>query len=97
MAGIVLDKAKTSGHDMYPPTVVNASSSTVKINGKRVVLHGDPITPHTKTVKPHDTHGGTVIATSSKLFIEGKAVARLGDKITCGDVIVECSSDVSSN
>ena len=94
MAGIALDGAKTTGHDQFPPTTCIASSSTVAINGKKVLLHGDPIVPHTRLVKPFDTHGGTCIASTGTVFINGKAVVRMGDGVTCGDTVADSSSNV---
>ena len=92
MAGIVTHMAKTSGHDDFPPTNVIATSSTVFVNGEKVVLHGDKIIPHTNP--DGKTHDGTVIASTSKVFIEGKPAASIGDMITCGDTIAESSSNV---
>ncbi|CAH6634883.1 Phospholipase [Escherichia phage vB_Eco_TB34] len=57
MAGLSYDKAKTTGHGNYPPTVINATQSKVFVEGIPVLVEGDPITPHTKTTKPYDTHG----------------------------------------
>lgn len=92
MAGIATHMAKTSGHDDYPPTNVIASSTTVFVNGKTVVLEGDKIIPHTNPSP--ETHDGVVIASTSKVFIQGKKVAMIGDKISCGDTIAQSSSNV---
>lgn len=94
MAGIAIDVAITTGHETWPPTQVHGTSSTVKVNGKSVILNGDPIVPHTQVVEPYQTHGGNVIASSKTVFIEGRAVARIGDPITCGDTIASSSNDV---
>lgn len=92
MPAIATHMAKTSGHDDYPPTNVIASSSTVFINGKSVVLEGDKIIPHTNPSP--ETHNGVVIASTAKIFIEGKKVAMIGDSISCGDTIAQGSSNV---
>lgn len=95
MPAVSFDKAITSGHaGPFPPTVVNATASTVFINGKPILREGDPITPHTRLVKPYDTHGGSVSVGSGTVFAEGKPVARIGDPIGCGDTIAQGSSNV---
>ncbi|MGL4521474.1 MAG: PAAR domain-containing protein [Bacilli bacterium] len=92
MAAIATHMCKTAGHADFPPSQVIASSKSVFINGKSVVLEGDKMLPHTNT-KP-ETHDGVVIASTSKLFIEGKKVAMIGDSISCGDTIAQGSSNV---
>lgn len=92
MPAIAYDQCPTTGHADFPPTKVIASSKTVFINGKSVVLNGDPIIPHTNP-KP-TTHDGTVIASTSKIFIEGKKAGMIGDSISCGDTIAAGSSNV---
>lgn len=87
MLGIVYDGCRTKGHDKYPPTVVNATQTKVKVQGKGVVCNGDPITPH--------PHGGQVIA-SGKIKINGRAVALMNDPISCGDTIAQSNSKVKS-
>jgi uncharacterized Zn-binding protein involved in type VI secretion len=44
-----------------------------------------------KTVHPNSAR--KVSSGSSTFFFEGKAVARIGDNIACGDMIAEGSSD----
>ncbi|APD20546.1 PAAR motif of membran proteins [Klebsiella phage KPV15] len=72
MAGLSYDKCVTAGHSAYPPTEVNATQSKVFTGGIAVLVDGDSITPHTKTVDPHDTHGGVVQPRTSKVFVTGK-------------------------
>lgn len=97
MSGIAKDGAKTSGHEQFPPTTVTASSTKVFVEGSKVCLDGDSIVPHTRQVKPFDTHTGNVNATTSKIFVEGKPVARMGDPVSCGDTIAQGSSRVFGN
>lgn len=94
MAGLAYDKAMTTGHSNYPPTVVNATQSKVFVEGIAVLVEGDPITPHTKTVDPHDTHGGTAVASTAKIFVSGKKAIMMADRITCGDTVALSSSKV---
>lgn len=85
MGGIAYDGCLTRGHDKYGPTKVQATQTKVYVQGKAVVVNGDPIIPH--------PHGGSVIA-SSKVYINGVMVAKIGDKITCGDTIAQGNSKV---
>lgn len=94
MAGIVLDQAKTIGPGPWRPSKVTATSSTVFANGSKIALHGDKVETHTKPGKNPSPISGAVIASSSKVFIEGKAVAQIGDITTTGEVLVESSSNV---
>ena len=94
MSAIAKDGAKTTGHEQFPPTKVIASSTKVFMNGSKICLDGDPIEPHTRQVKPYDTHMGVVQATTSKIFVEGKPVARIGDPISCGDTIAQGSDQI---
>ena len=94
MAGLAYNHCITTGHDAYPPTDVNATQSKVFTGGIAVVRDGDPITPHTKTTKPHDTHGGVVEARTSKVFVNGKKAAQIADPISCGDTIAQSSHKV---
>lgn len=94
MAGMSFDKVLTSGHDAYPPTVVNATQGKVFVQGIAALVEGDQITPHTKMTKPYDTHGGQAIATTSKVFIGGKKAIMMADPISCGDTVAQSSSKV---
>lgn len=94
MAGLAYDKSKTTGHSNYPPTIVNATQSKVFVEGKAVLREGDRIVEHTKTVNPHDTHGGSAIASTNKIFVSGVKAVMMADRITCGDTIALSSSKV---
>lgn len=94
MAGIVLDNAPTVGPGPWKPSVVVASSSTVMANGKKIVLDGDPVITHIKPGKSPSPISGKVIASSGKVFVEGKAIAQIGDVCSKGEVLVESSTSV---
>lgn len=94
MAGLSYDKAVTSGHSAYPPTQINATQSKTFVQGIAALVDGDPITPHTKTVKPYDTHGGVCNPTTSKVFIGGKKAVKMADPISCGDTVSQSSNKV---
>ena len=94
MAGLSYDKALTAGHSAYPPTQVNATQGKVFVGGIAVLVDGDQITPHTKTVKPYDTHGGSVQPRTSKVFVTGKKAVQMAVPISCGDTVAESSNKV---
>ncbi len=62
------------------PTVF-AESLVVSTLGDLVVPHGE--SPHAKA---------TIIEGSTSVFAMGKPVVRMGDKATCGDVVVSKST-----
>jgi uncharacterized Zn-binding protein involved in type VI secretion len=66
------------------------SQSSVKVNSKGVIVHGDNVTPH--GVGLHA--GPTMIAGSDNVFIGGIAVCNAGDLATCGHA-ASGSSDVN--
>lgn len=95
MAGLAHDKSITTGHEYYPPTVVNAeNNSKVYVQSKLVIVEGDSITPHTRIIEEHHTHGGVVISSTNKVYISGKKAAQIGDSITCGDMVAQSSNKV---
>ncbi|BBC78220.1 PAAR motif of membran proteins [Escherichia phage EcS1] len=94
MAGLSFNQCVTAGHDAYPPTAVNATQSKVFTGGIPVLVDGDKITPHTKTVKPYDTHDGTVQPRTSKVYVTGKKAVQMADPISCGDTVAQSSNKV---
>jgi uncharacterized Zn-binding protein involved in type VI secretion len=51
--------------------------------GQPIALNGDSVTAH--GVGPHAS--ATIIASQFQYLVNGKAVCRIGDFATCGDVI----------
>lgn len=93
MAGIALDQHTTIGPGPWNPSKVVASSTTVFIEGKTVVLHNADVITHVKPGSSPSPIQGKVIATS-KVIIEGKRVARIGDLCTDGEVICKSATSV---
>lgn len=94
MPGLSYNNVLTTGHEAWPPTNVIASQSKIFVQNIQVLREGDQIIEHTEIKKPYETHGGTVISRTSKVFALGKKVASIGDSISCGDTIAEASSKV---
>jgi len=83
MAKVVRKGDATTGHSCYAPTILAEGSDWIKDTGIPVVHIGHAIVPHSCPSSP--PHGGIQSTGSSFVFIDGKAVARIGDSISCGD------------
>lgn len=90
----------TTGHDgeIYPPTIVTGGSSKVTIQGKPALNKDNLVhVEHCKVVYPYDCHSGSLITFSTKVLIEGASAVRVGDTLSCGDVIASGSTKVSAS
>lgn len=94
MSGLSYDKCVTTGHEAWPPTVINASQSKVFTGGIPVLVAGDQIAPHTEIKKPYETHGGVTEPRTSKVYVTGKKAVQMADPISCGDTVSQASSKV---
>ncbi|HDM8166668.1 PAAR domain-containing protein [Vibrio harveyi] len=83
-----------TGHGAYPPRQNTGGSADVFINSKPAHCQGDAWASHCKTVKPYDCHGASTAGGSSSVFVNGKALARVGDSVSCGSSIASGSGDV---
>lgn len=90
MAGIAFENSITTGHSTAPPTSLVGSQDLVTLEGRRVLVEGDRIVPHSYEDDP--PHTGVVICSNTVVYIMGKKVAQIGDRITCGDTVSEGSS-----
>ena len=94
MPAVALQGGRSTGHGWFPPKGdIGGYSSKTSINGKKVQLTGvtgyGPIHRCGKVV-----HGmGKVVTGSRKTTMEGKPIARIGDKIACGDTVAKGSRD----
>ena len=68
---------------------ITNTQSTVKADGKYVIVQGDPVATHGPHVNP------TMADHSSKVRAAGKWVCRAGDKASCGHA-ANGSSDVNA-
>lgn len=71
-----------------------AGSSNVLVNGIGVVREGDVMVPHPAPECNCPLHAPVLTAFSSKVFVNGKRLGRLGDLYTAGHVISSGSSNV---
>ena len=99
MPGVTRDgDATTTGHGCNTTTTVTGPSTDVFCNGKGIEREADPTAAHTipNSASPPVCvpHSGAVInAGSGTVFVNGKAIARIGDSCDGGN-ITGGSSDV---
>lgn len=90
------DGCRTAGHGTAEPTkLISSKQDLVYINGKKVLVNGDKIVPH--NYKDDPPHNGSIVAETSLVFINGVPVAKIGDWISCGDMVSEASDFVFIN
>ena len=79
MAAIAFVGVPCSGHDCFPPrSSVQSNNATVFVNGIPIHAVGDPWPAH---ACGEDVHTGVIISGSSRTFVNGKPMARIGDGI----------------
>ncbi len=88
IAVCTVDRIST-GHACSGTAQIQGSLQTkVSINGNPVAIQGDAIAPHTiKAGRSCVPHSSVINAGSSKVFIGGIAVARIGDSADFGAII----------
>ena len=83
--GNVMLKGRSSTGHCFTPVISTSSATGVLINGEPPVLEGDPyVGPHNCGKYSHPP--GTAVATQKKVLINGRAVHRTTDPLSCGDV-----------
>jgi len=70
--------------------ITGTGLSKLSIEGNEVALHGDAVAPH--GIGVHEN--ATLIATTTKLVVGGKAVVRHGDLASCGHSVVSVVTKV---
>lgn len=85
----------STGHDCFPPTqLVYTPVTRTFCNGKLVAVVGAQYASHTCGTTTHpQSPARTIVGGSSKTFIEGFPMARIGDPIACGDRVAQGSED----
>lgn len=84
----------TTGHGCWPPTMICKGADTVIAEGLPVSMLGHPAIPHICVVLPFPAHGLVVAKGSGTVIVEGIPAARIGDDMSCGDVISSGASKV---
>lgn len=73
--------------------ITGGGQSKVYCNGYLVAVFGDSVATHTVG---KSTHIATLNSSSSKVYINGKGVCRVGDTATCGHYIISGSPNTYS-
>lgn len=90
MPGVTRVGDKCTGHDGYEPKPLIEGSKTFKVDGRFVGLVGCHYEEHSKPNA--DTHQDYIAEGAPSVFIEGKPVARIGDKVSNGGTVAEGST-----
>ena len=87
---------QTSGHGPYPPNVLGGPGApSVMLNGVAAAVVGDgTVSPCVAPNSPVLT--GTILAGSPTAKAEGKAIARIGDMLSCGCMITGGGASVGA-
>lgn len=72
-----------TGHGCWPPRPNVEASPDVFAEGAGVHRAGDAWAPHTCPAIP-ETHASILAAGSASVFVNGRAVGRIGDPVACG-------------
>lgn len=80
-----------TGHDCFPPRANDQGSGNVFCNGIPVHRQGDHWVTHTCG---HISHDSLLAGGSSTVFVNGKALARIGDPVACGSAVAAGSGNV---
>lgn len=89
---INLDASTGHGCFVPRPNTPNGSPDVI-VNGQGAVRVSDAWPPHTCPSIPA-THEGSQSSGSETVFVNGLALARIGDSISCGDAVAAGSPDV---
>lgn len=95
MPAIAVESTSSTGHSCFPPSnAIGPYSTKTRVNGKFVQLEQYTMyAAHTCDETTHSPAERKVTTGSSRVFIEGKPVARIGDPIDCGDAVSVGSSN----
>lgn len=94
MPAVVLLNDMSAGHPhCYPARPNTEASDFVRSGGRGVHCIGHAWAVH-GACDDHMPHGGVAASGSSFCRIEGKAICRVGDKISCGDTMATGSDFV---
>lgn len=74
----------STGHGCFPARPSISASPNVFCNGIPVIRVGDLYAVHCCVIP---CHGGSLAAGSSKVFVNGLALGRVTDPISCGDTV----------
>ncbi|MEW5885469.1 MAG: PAAR domain-containing protein [Pseudomonadota bacterium] len=82
-----------SGHGCWPPRPNAQASTDVRINGRGAHRVGDAWEVHCCPAIP-ECHGSVQAGGSPTVYVNGQALARVGDAVACGSACASGSADV---
>lgn len=80
----------SSGHDCFPGRPNIEASGDVFINGLGAHREGDSWAVHSCET----AHDGVLTSGSPTVYVNGRPLGRIGDPISCGDVVAQGSPTV---
>ena len=92
MAGAAYITSKSTGHGSWSARVTSDGSSNVFINGNGAHRVTDNWPSHCNS--QGSCHSGETSQGSGSVFVNGLSLARIGDSISCGDIIATGSDNV---
>jgi len=93
MPGVVRLTDICSGHGCWPSRANSSASTDVFVNGLGAHRVGDGWAAHTCIEIP-ETHASSQATGSPTVFVNNRALARIGDSIACGSSNATGSGDV---
>ena len=81
-----------TGHGAFPPRPSTSGSSNVFINGIGAVIEGSSYATHCDPSP--SCHASELKSGSSTVYVNGKALGRVGDPVACGSVVAAGSGNV---
>ena len=85
-----------SGHGSFPPTTVTSASNNTYANSIQIARQTDSLAPH-GSPSPSPVHSRSICGGSETIYVNSLPVARLGDAICCGGLLVQGSSNIFCN
>lgn len=80
------------GHHGFHPTKIISGSSNVIANNLPVARQGDEVLKHKRPNSPY--HNRHISGCSTVTIVNSRGVARIGDAIDCGGLVVQGSGNV---
>ena len=82
---------RCTGHGCWPPRPSTGASATVFINGIGAHRQSDGWATHCCGLA---CHASTLAQGSASVFVDGRALGRIGDPVACGSRVAQGSSNV---
>ena len=91
MAAVTRLGDSCTGHGAFPPRTSTSGSPNVFVNGIPAHRQGDSWSVHCVL---NSCHASELKSGSSTVYVNGKALGRVDDPVSCGSVVAVGSSNV---